>query len=164
MGATRAGPLDRVQELAHFHIPVVEPVRAPDPMKLPALLLKHDLPQPISLPCPTRRVVPGPVALDGEQESGLVVWIPHSEIDFEARRTHLRFNTMSVRLQFVRDILFERAVHRGTRQNRYVHLAGFGVLQESLQNSRPRVLGHVDSDVRVTNRREYPALALGSCE
>ena len=109
-------------------------------------------------------MVAGTVALDSEQESSLVVWIPHSEIDLEARRTHLRFNTMSVHLQFVRDIFFKRAVHRGTRQNRYVHLAGFGVLQESLQNSRPRMLGHVDADVRVANRREYPALALGSCE
>ena len=133
-------------------------------MELPALLLKHDLPQPISLPCPTRRVVPGPVALDGEQESGLVVRVPHGEIDLEARRTHLRFNTMTMHLQFVRDILLERAVHRSARQDRYVHLAGFGVLQESFQHSRTRVLGHVETNVRVADRREYPALALGSCE
>src|SRR4051812_43100237 len=91
--------LDCLNQPTELGIRVEEPIGRPDSVDPPAKVLQDSLAESIPVPCPAGAVITGAVAFDSKHVSARQLCVHHSEVDEEARATHLSVDRVTQQFQ-----------------------------------------------------------------
>ena len=100
----------RRAEPFNLAITPIEPVRTPDAVEMPSLVLQHLLPQPVPLPAQSALWYVAPSPLHRQNVLRWSLRMPHSEVDPESRTAYLMVDQMAKSVNGLRDILLKGTV------------------------------------------------------